>query len=193
MCSTSEQHNCISNLLLNALIFLQSLEHCLHEEQLDVLKSSTDHTYDCIAVSSFDNPPLLSGQNTHGGVALFWKHAFEDYITPLTNVHSDRIAGIKCDFDNGSPLYILSVYLPTSSQNDIDFLEYFNDLWALYDSLSVKGYVILMGNFNGDIGNSLCEKVHVSQTSAVPIVINLNQSKVPDCAKILKGGISYWV
>ena len=25
MCSASEQHNCISNLLLNALIFLQSL------------------------------------------------------------------------------------------------------------------------------------------------------------------------
>ena len=58
-------------------------EHCLHEEQLDFLKSSTDHTYNCIAVSSFDNPPLLSGQNAHGGVALFWKHAFDDYITPL--------------------------------------------------------------------------------------------------------------
>ena len=137
------------------------------KEQLDVLKSSTDHTYDCIAVSSFDNPPLLSRQNTRGGVALFWKHAFNDYITPLTNIHSDCIVGIKCDFDNSSPLYILSVYLPTSSQNDIDFLEYFSHLWALYDSLSVKGYVILMGNFNGDIGNSLCEKVHVSQTSAV--------------------------
>ena len=56
-------------------------------------------------------------QNAHGGVALFWKHAFDDYITPLTNIHSDRIVGIKCDFDNSSPLYILSVYLPTSSQN----------------------------------------------------------------------------
>ena len=66
--------------------------------------------------------------------------------------------GIKCDFDNNSPLYILSVYLPTSSQKDIDFLDYFNHLWALYDSLSVKGYVILMGDFNRDLGNSLGEK-----------------------------------
>ena len=133
-------------------------EHCLHEEQLDFLKSSTDHTYNCIAVSSFDNSPLLSGQNAHGGVALFWKHAFDVYITPLTNIHSDRIVGIKCDFDNSSSLYILSAYLPISSQKDIDFLEYFNHLWALHDSLSVKGYVILMGDFNGDLGNSLGEK-----------------------------------
>ena len=206
-------------------------------------------------MSSFDNPLLLSEQNAHGGVALFWKHAFDDYITPLTNIHSDRIVGIKCDFDNSSPLYILSVYLPTSSQKDIDFLEYFDHLWALYGSLSVKGYVILMGDFNGDLGNSLGEKsarepnqrglklleladyfnlcpinllglcdgptdtfishcgryrstldyifvlnclfneiysaktfdLSVENTSDyLPIMIKLNQSKIPDCAKILK-------
>ena len=77
-------------------------EHCLHEEQLEFLNSNTDHAYNRIAVSSFDNPSLLSGQNAHGGVALFWKHAFDDYITPLTNIHSDGI--VKCDFDNSSPL-----------------------------------------------------------------------------------------
>ena len=102
-------------------------------------------------MSLFDNPPLLSGQNAHGGIALFWKHAFDNYITPLTNTDSDRIVGIKCDFDNSSPLYISSVYLPTSSQKDIDFLEYFDHL-TIYHSLSVKCYVILMGDFNGDLG-----------------------------------------
>ena len=113
-------------------------EHCLFDEQLDLLKSSTDYTYNCIAVSASDNPPILSGQNAHGGVALFWKHVFDDYITPLTNIQSDRIVGIKCVFDDSNPLYILSVYLPTSSHNDNVFLEYFDHLWALYDSLSVK-------------------------------------------------------
>ena len=54
-------------------------EHCLFDEQLDLLKSSTNHTYSCIAVSASDNPPLLSGQNAHGCVALFWKHAFDDH------------------------------------------------------------------------------------------------------------------
>ena len=133
-------------------------EHCLFDEQLDLLKSSTDYTYNCIAVSASDNPPLLSGQNAHEGVPLFWKHALDDYITPLTNIQSDRIVRIKCDFDNSSPLYILSVYLPTSSHNDNEFLEYFDHLWALYDSLSVKGYVIVMGDCNSDLGNSLGDK-----------------------------------
>ena len=103
-------------------------EYCLFDEQLDLLKSSTDHTYNCIALSASDNPPLLSGQNAHGGVALFWKHAFDDYITPLTNIQSDRIVGIKCVFDDSSPLYILSVYLPTNSHNANEFLEYFDHL-----------------------------------------------------------------
>ena len=86
------------------------------------------------------------------------KHAFDDYITPLTNIQYDCIVGIKCDFDNSIPLYTLSVYLPTSSHNDNEFLEYFDHLWALYDSLSVKGCVIVMGDCNSDLGNSPGDK-----------------------------------
>ena len=66
--------------------------------------------------------------------------------------------GIKCVFDESNPLYILNVYLPTSSHNDNEFLEYFDHLWALYDSLSVKGYVIVMGDCKDDLGNSLGDK-----------------------------------
>ena len=119
---------------------------------ISISKSNLVIVY-CIAVSASDNPPLLSGQNAHGGVALFWKHAFDDYITPLTNtnIQSDRIVGIKCVFDCSNPLYILSVYLPTSSHNDNEFLEYFYHLCA---SLSVKSYVIVMGDCSGDLGNS---------------------------------------
>ena len=38
------------------------------------------------------------------------------------------------------------------------FNEYFDHLWALYDILSTDGYMIVLGDFNGDIGNSLGEK-----------------------------------
>ena len=60
-----------------AQLYFRSLIECFH--------IFADHMYNCIAVSSFDNPTLLSGQNAHGGFAFFWKHAFDDYITPLTN------------------------------------------------------------------------------------------------------------
>ena len=56
--------------LVECLDIFAISEHCLHEEQLYLLKSSTDHTYNCIAISSFDNPSLLSGQNAQCCIIL---------------------------------------------------------------------------------------------------------------------------
>ena len=130
-------------------------EHSLFQEQLDLIKAATGNTYNCYAVSAFDNPAVVSGEIAHGGVALLWECAINDFITPLETINSDRIVGIKCDFPNYSPLFILSIYL--YSMND-KVNECFDHLWALYDTLSTDGYVIVLGDFNGDIGNSLCEK-----------------------------------
>ena len=50
---------------------------------------------------------------------------------------------------------IHTVYLPSASHNITEFNEYFDHLWALYDSLSANRFVIVVGDFNGDLGNSL--------------------------------------
>ena len=118
----------------------------------------TGNTCNCHAVSAFDNPAVVSGEIAHGGVALLSKHAINDFITPLDTINSDRIMRIKCDLPNYSPLFILSVYLPSMNDKIEVFNEYFDHLWALYDTLSTDGYVIVLGDFNGDIGNSLGEK-----------------------------------
>ena len=128
-------------------------EHSLFQEQLDLIKTATGNTYNCHAASAFDNPAVVSGEIAHGGVALLWKYAINDFITPF-----DRMGGIKCDLPNYSPLFILSVYLPSMNDKIEVFNEYFDHLWALYDTLSTDGYVIVLGDFNGDIGNSLGEK-----------------------------------
>ena len=47
-------------------------------------------------------------------VRLLWKRTIDDFVTPLENIESDRIVGIRCDFDNCDPLFILSVYLLSS-------------------------------------------------------------------------------
>ena len=49
---------------------------------------------------------------------------------------------------------MLSVYLPSACHNITEFNEYFDHLWELYDSL----YVIVMGDFNGDLDNSPGDK-----------------------------------
>ena len=56
-------------------------------------------------------------------------------------------------------MYILGVYLPSSSLNTEVYDEYFDYMWALYESLSSRGVVLIMGaDFNGDLGNSLGDK-----------------------------------
>ena len=84
-------------------------EHSLFKEQLGMLESCTDNTYNSIAVSASDNPPVLSGNLAHGGVAL-WKRTLNDYISPLENISSDRIVGIQCNFPNKNLLFVLGVY-----------------------------------------------------------------------------------
>ena len=116
-----------------------------------MLEASTDHKYKCIAVSASDNPPILSGKQAHGGVALFWKQTLNDFVIPIENIDSDRIVGIRCDLNNSVPLFILSVYLPSSNHNIDEYDEYLDYLWALYDSLSAKSIVVAMGDFNSDL------------------------------------------
>ena len=119
---------------------------------------TTDSSYNYHAVSAIDNLPILSGERAHGGVALIWNNAIDNFVTPLDTIDSDRIVGIKCAFANCRPLFILAVYLPSSNHALEEFKECLDYLWALYDSLSVDGFVIIFGDFNGDLGNSLGDK-----------------------------------
>ena len=132
------------------MFILAISEHCLFQEQLGILKSSCGNTYNRIAASANDNPPILSGKAAHGSVALLWKVSIDDYISPLDNIKSDRI---QCEFPGHVLLFILGVYLPSASHNLAEYGEYFDHLWALYDSLSSNGKVILMGDLGNSLGN----------------------------------------
>ena len=130
-------------------------EHSLFEEQLGILKTATDGTYNYHAVSASDNPRIISGEQAHGGVALLWKYSIKDFVTPIKSIQSDRIVGIKCEFSGCRPLFILGVYLPSGNHTLDEFQECLDLLWALYESLSADGFVIVLGDVNGDFGNCL--------------------------------------
>ena len=130
-------------------------EHSLFEEQLGILKTATDGTYNYHAVSASDNPRIISGKQAHGGLALLWKYSINDFVTPIKSIQSDRIVGIKCEFSGCRPLFILGVYLPSNNHTLDEFQECLDLLWALYESLSADGFVIVLGDVNGDFGNCL--------------------------------------
>ena len=144
--------------MIDQIDILAISEQCLFQEQLGILKSSCGNTYNCIAASANDNLPILSGRAAHGVVALLWKVVIDDYISLLDNIKLDRIVGIQCEFPGHILLFILGVYLPSASHDLEEYGEYFDYLWALYDSLSSNSKVILMGDFNGNLQNSLGNK-----------------------------------
>ena len=82
----------------------------------------------------------------------------DNYVSPLEDIHSDCTVGIKCDYPGYDTLYILGVYLLSSSLNTEVSDEYFDYMWASYELLSSRGMVLIMGDFNGDLGNSLGDK-----------------------------------
>ena len=102
--------------------------------------------------------PYCSGKAGHGGVALLWKISLDNYVSPLEDIDSDRIAGIQCYFSGYDTLYILGIYLPSSSLNTEVYDEYFDYMCTLYESLSSRWMVLIMGDFDGDLGNSLGDK-----------------------------------
>ena len=59
--------------LVNSFDIFAISEHCLFEEQLEILEASIIYSYKSTAVSAEDNPSILSGKAAHGGVVLFWK------------------------------------------------------------------------------------------------------------------------
>ena len=48
--------------------------------------------------------------------------------------------------------------MPTLSHCIEEFNEYLGYLWAVYNSLSTEGFVIIMGDLSGDLGNALGDK-----------------------------------
>ena len=141
----------------NSDIFAIS-EHSLFDEQLDIFKLTFGDTYNFHAVSPSDNPPILSSEMGHGGIALQWNLSLDDFIQLLSKIESDRIMRIKCSFPGVSPFFVLSIYLPSANHLAEEFQEYFDYLWALYKSLSVQRYTILMGDFNCNLGNSMGDR-----------------------------------
>ena len=144
--------------MVNNFVIFAISEHSLFDEELDIFTLTFGDTYNFHAVSASDNPPILSGEIGHGGVALLWNLSLDDFIQPLSKIESDRIVGIKCSFPGVSPFFVLSISLPSANHLAEEFQEYFDYLWALYESLSVQGYTILMGDFNCDLGNSMGDR-----------------------------------
>ena len=126
-------------------------EHCLFDEQRNLLESLSD-SYKGKVICSEDNPDFITGKRGHSGVANFLKQTLDDFVSPL-ETDSDRIVGIQTGAPNQDPLFILSVYFPSSNHQFTEFCECLDLLWSLCEMYINKGPFILMRDFNAQLGN----------------------------------------
>ena len=134
--------------------FFAISEHGLYKGQLCLLQLENFlPEFNCLAVSSSDNPDFFDGHCGHGGVALFWRVKFNDFIAPI-QIDPDRIVRVKLSPSRENTFHSLSVYLPASS-HPVDFREVLDLLWALTDTCFQDCPVFLLGDFNADLGDSI--------------------------------------
>ena len=122
-------------------------EHFLFAEQLQMPKSITNGSIEIHRVNALDNPPILSGQIADGGVALVWRNTLNDFIKPVKRINHESIVVIQYNFSSDYMFFIIAVYLPSTNHSIDEFNESIDFLRAIYDSLSEKGYVYILGDF----------------------------------------------
>ena len=93
----------------------------------------------------------MDGRQGYGGVAILWKPMLSDFVEEL-DIGCDRIVGIQLFLPNRDPLFIFSIYLPSSSHSDNEYMEYLDQLWSLCDLYLNKGPCCFVGDFNAALG-----------------------------------------
>ena len=139
----------------HSLDFLAISEHWLHEYNLNVIHQlSNDYKFVAESAPKEENnvycvPRLIRG---HGGVALGWRSELDGFVSPITSVATSRMIGIKFSVSQYT-LYIFSVYLPSRSGCTDAFKESLDQLEAMFMLLPPGANIIVMGDFNADLGH----------------------------------------
>jgi hypothetical protein len=124
-------------------------EHWLYEKDLHFL-DSVNKDYTSYAVSDNDLVLPLFRKRAKGGVALLWKHSLDSRVAHM-DIIDDRIIGIRLTIAKYEYMFILQVYLPTTSQPIEFYREYMLKLADLHSIYSPQGRVVIMGDFNAEL------------------------------------------
>ncbi|VDI32383.1 Hypothetical predicted protein [Mytilus galloprovincialis] len=121
-------------------------EHWLRKSQFHFL-NTVDSSYRAYGKSVDEYHPEMYNCNFRGGVAFLASNYLCPFIVEL-DIESNRICGIEIQFPGQPSVFLISVYLPATTQPFhlfVDELEYLMDIYRAYTNL---GTVFLLGDFN---------------------------------------------
>ncbi|KAI8495196.1 hypothetical protein Bbelb_271820 [Branchiostoma belcheri] len=126
-------------------------EHWLYEEALPELDQVMNSHRGWGRASN-----QLKGHNTlwrreQGGVALLWKETI-DYAVHILEDGNDRNIGVRVRLQNGQKTFVFAVYMPYSGLAVDTYREHLDIITEVYRKYENEGEVILVGDFNADIG-----------------------------------------
>ena len=133
-------------------LFLQ--EHCLYENQLNIISTIIPNV-NFHGVSSM-NENVLNHGRPHGGAMIVWNNNIKHKIS-IINTNSNRLCCIVVHIDNDVSIILFNVYMPCDERTRGDN---FNELCCILDDIRNiceqinTPYVIIGGDFNIDFGRS---------------------------------------
>ena len=100
-----------------------------------------------------------------GGVAILWRKSIDYMISEIhSDLYDDRIMGICVKSLGMKPIYIFNVYLPSTNTPMSEYISVTNTLQVLYDTYVDKGFVVIMGDLNAQLGPEWGPRAGINQS-----------------------------
>ena len=166
-------------------------EHWLYEKDLYFLEC-IDKSYKSHAVcdSSLNLPSTR--RVGKGGVAIFWHKRLDCYVSPLL-IEEDRIVGVQLELFPYEYIFIFQVYLPCSNHSITDYRESIEKLNNYLSFYSVRGTVIIMGDFNANLNSDRHRGPFNARSKDLYSFLNINNYIATNTLDICKGATSTFV
>ena len=139
--------------LLNSCDLCCLQEHWLFPDNLEPFLNSVDINFKSWGRASSDLSYTSVSHRGKGGVAFLWRHNLDKNITILDEIGNDRIIALKLQLSKENILFIIAVYLPTSTESSTTFKLILDVLDEIICKFEQEGSVLLVGDFNAHIGN----------------------------------------
>ena len=131
-------------------------EHWLWPYDLHKLHDISEQ-YNAVGKSDSRLTEARDGGRGCGGIGILWHKSIS--ASPITDITSDRICGIRFSIDDGvsSVMSVVGVYLPCLDQGVDCYRDHLVELERVISDAQQMGSVCVLGDFNAHLGGGRCD------------------------------------
>ena len=127
-------------------------EHWLHNNRLSILDKIVDSHHVFARSSKVCTAESYGHGRGQGGVAVFWRKDIPGFSMVSDIIH-DRACVLRYQPQHGEVYFFVSVYLPSLGGEE-DLRTVLDEVSEVIESREEGSHIILLGDFNGDVGTA---------------------------------------